>query len=173
VVLERQAGGVMQWFVSRLLLPSELPPRQHGDLLIVRGLISFGAWLAIVLIGIWLFLPPKPAPMPDIGPAMKGPPVKLSEEDRRMIRSESKGFGALVAIPAVAIVFWGGYSSLMIGAGLFERFSGVPFATMNDWFNRLDWYKKIVAFPVLLVAMVVVIGMPFVILGIAGSLMGL
>ena len=173
MTLERASGNVMQWFLTRLLLPSEQPPRQHGATLVKWGLISFGAWLATTLIGAWLLLPPEPSRTPDIGHASKGPPVKITEADEQRIRSEGKWIVKLVMLPFFALIFWGCHSSLMIGAGIFERLSGCPFSAINDWFDRLVWYKKIVAFPALLAAMFVVIGMPFIVLGIVGELTSL
>lgn len=173
MAFEHAIGGVMQWFMSKLLLPYEQTPRRHGVLLVKLGLVSFGAWLATIFLALWLFLPPEPPPMPDIGPASKGPPVKIAEADRRPVPLEVKLMMYLAAAAAVAIVFWGGYSSLMIAAGVFEQFSGYPFGAINEWFNRLAWYEKIAVFPVLLAAAFLVIGMPFIVFGVVGWFMGL
>ena len=172
MVLERPVGNLMLWFTSRLLRPTEMSTRRHGNLLIMKGSLSFITWLATIVIALWLFNPPK-TKMPDIGRAMTGPPAHLTEMDHERIRHESKVFGYLIALPLLAVVFWRGYSSLMIGVGIFERFAEVPFGKINDWFNQLHWFKKIVSFPLLLAAMIVVIGMPFVVLAVIGEWMDL
>jgi len=168
---------LMKLLMNHLLEPYEESPREHGVRFIKWGLVSLGAWLTTVMLIVLilsLILPPPSPPMRDIGPAMSGPPVNLNEaKERGGLGVEKRLIVTVVSILVVAFVFWGGYSVLMVTAGLFERFSDIPFHSLNDWFYDLVWFKKIVIFPFLLAAMILVIWSPFLVLGAAAAIFDL
>lgn len=170
MVLEGQAGAVMRHFIVGLYDLEGMPPCQHGKRLIARGLVYLAAWLLLMLcIALFIGFLARPEPMPDIGPAIKGPTVKLIEGKRGGLDLGLRILVVVFTLVIVGLVFWGGFSSLMIASGIFERMTDVPVGEINNWFSQLVWYAKVGVFPLLLAAVTLVIGMPLFVLVALGA----
>jgi hypothetical protein len=161
--------NVLHWIVNRLLEPSDLPHRQRGAQLILFGSVSLTLWLMMVLLVAWWLLSPCKTVM------NKGPSsAELTTADRGVI-SELVFVIAVIVVPLVLapFLFWGCGSSLAIAAGLFQFVLQIPFRDVNHWFDQLPWHGKIVTFPFLLSAMLVIVALPILLVPAIALLLGI